>query len=208
MLLYLRHAPQDRLKAGAGVARELVDNAIREGVGLRVRPKATTVAVVLAGLVPIVWGAGTGSEVMGRIAARMLGGQLAAVSRPHKMFSCPIPARRVGQLMAVKSQPVDGVERRVWGALLPATWTGRSAEVIVAIRIALACTRAYMRTGRHRQCSDQAAPPSQCRKAHQPIHQEAAGVAGMADDSGSFPCPGIAGFASFTLRLNEARLSN
>ena len=43
---------------------------------------------------------------------------------------------------------------------------------------------------------------------HQPIHQEVAGVADMADTSGPFPCSGIAGFASFTLRLNEARLSN
>jgi Cu(I)/Ag(I) efflux system membrane protein CusA/SilA len=51
MLLCLGHALQDRLKAGASVARELVDNATCEGVVLRVRPKATTVAVVLAGLV-------------------------------------------------------------------------------------------------------------------------------------------------------------
>jgi Cu(I)/Ag(I) efflux system membrane protein CusA/SilA len=45
---------------------------------LRVRPKAMTVAVILAGLVPIVWGTGTGSEVMSRIAAPMLGGMITA----------------------------------------------------------------------------------------------------------------------------------
>jgi copper/silver efflux system protein len=45
---------------------------------LRVRPKAMTVAVILAGLVPIVWGTGTGSEVMSRIAAPMLGGMISA----------------------------------------------------------------------------------------------------------------------------------
>jgi Cu/Ag efflux pump CusA len=45
---------------------------------LRVRPKAMTVAVILAGLVPIVWGSGTGSEVMSRIAAPMLGGMVTA----------------------------------------------------------------------------------------------------------------------------------
>jgi Cu(I)/Ag(I) efflux system membrane protein CusA/SilA len=53
-------------------------DAIREGAVLRVRPKAMTVAVILAGLVPIVWGSGTGSEVMSRIAAPMLGGMVTA----------------------------------------------------------------------------------------------------------------------------------
>ncbi|CAA0244261.1 Cation efflux system protein CusA [Klebsiella pneumoniae] len=45
---------------------------------LRVRPKAMTVAVILAGLLPIMWGAGTGSEVMQRIAAPMVGGMVTA----------------------------------------------------------------------------------------------------------------------------------
>jgi len=78
MLLYLKHALQDRLAAGAAPSRELVDDAIREGAVQRVRPKAMTVAVILAGLVPIVWGSGTGSEVMSRIAAPMLGGMISA----------------------------------------------------------------------------------------------------------------------------------
>jgi Cu(I)/Ag(I) efflux system membrane protein CusA/SilA len=78
MLLYLKHALRDRLAAGATATRELVDDAIREGAVQRVRPKAMTVAVILAGLVPIVWGTGTGSEVMSRIAAPMLGGMVTA----------------------------------------------------------------------------------------------------------------------------------
>jgi Cu(I)/Ag(I) efflux system membrane protein CusA/SilA len=78
MLMYLKHALQDRLAAGAVASREVVDDAIREGAVLRVRPKAMTVAVILAGLVPIVWGSGTGSEVMSRIAAPMLGGMVTA----------------------------------------------------------------------------------------------------------------------------------
>ncbi len=78
MLLYLKHALQDRVAAGAPATRELVDDAIREGAVLRVRPKAMTVAVILAGLVPIVWGTGTGSELMSRIAAPMLGGMITA----------------------------------------------------------------------------------------------------------------------------------
>ncbi|HET9821015.1 MAG TPA: efflux RND transporter permease subunit [Burkholderiaceae bacterium] len=78
MLLYLKHALADRLAAGASASPALVDDAIREGAVLRVRPKAMTVAVILAGLVPIVWGSGTGSEVMSRIAAPMLGGMVTA----------------------------------------------------------------------------------------------------------------------------------
>lgn len=45
---------------------------------LRVRPKAMTVSVILAGLVPIAWSSGTGSEVMSPIAASMLGGMVTA----------------------------------------------------------------------------------------------------------------------------------
>jgi copper/silver efflux system protein len=78
MLIYLKHALQARLEAGAAPSAAVVDDAIREGAVLRVRPKAMTVAVILAGLVPIVWGSGTGSEVMSRIAAPMLGGMLTA----------------------------------------------------------------------------------------------------------------------------------
>jgi len=78
MLIYLKHALQDRLARGEAQTAEMVDDAIREGAVLRVRPKAMTVAVILAGLVPIVWGSGTGSEVMSRIAAPMLGGMITA----------------------------------------------------------------------------------------------------------------------------------
>jgi Cu(I)/Ag(I) efflux system membrane protein CusA/SilA len=77
MLLYLRHAWQDRLDAGNTSTADLLD-AIREGAVLRVRPKAMTVAVILAGLFPIMGGSGTGSEVMQRIAAPMVGGMITA----------------------------------------------------------------------------------------------------------------------------------
>ncbi|MBB2487465.1 efflux RND transporter permease subunit [Mitsuaria sp. WAJ17] len=78
MLIYLRHALEERLGRGEALSAHLVLDAIREGAVLRVRPKAMTVAVILAGLVPIVWGSGTGSEVMSRIAAPMLGGMVTA----------------------------------------------------------------------------------------------------------------------------------
>jgi len=77
MLLFLRGAWDEELAAGrADEANLLV--AIRRGAVLRARPKAMTVAVILAGLFPIMWGTGTGSEVMQRIAAPMVGGMITA----------------------------------------------------------------------------------------------------------------------------------
>ncbi|HSD40075.1 MAG TPA: efflux RND transporter permease subunit [Rhodocyclaceae bacterium] len=77
MLLYLKHAWDDRLAVGRSTGEDLLD-AIREGAVLRVRPKAMTVAVILAGLLPIMFGSGSGSEVMQRIAAPMVGGMITA----------------------------------------------------------------------------------------------------------------------------------
>jgi len=77
MLLYLKHAWEARLAKGAACEADLLD-AIREGAVLRVRPKAMTVAVIIAGLVPVMIGSGTGSEVMQRIAAPMVGGMITA----------------------------------------------------------------------------------------------------------------------------------
>ena len=77
MLLYLRQAWEERLARGED-GQDALLAAIREGAVLRVRPKAMTVAVILAGLLPILWGGGTGSEVMQRIAAPMVGGMVTA----------------------------------------------------------------------------------------------------------------------------------
>jgi Cu(I)/Ag(I) efflux system membrane protein CusA/SilA len=77
MLLYLKQAWDSRTAEGKTSVADLLD-AIREGAALRVRPKAMTVAVILGGLFPIMWGSGTGSEVMQRIAAPMVGGMLTA----------------------------------------------------------------------------------------------------------------------------------
>jgi Cu(I)/Ag(I) efflux system membrane protein CusA/SilA len=78
MLLYLKHALDAHLERDPQAGAALLDDAIREGAVLRVRPKAMTVAVILAGLLPIVLGSGTGSEVMSRIGAPMLGGMVTA----------------------------------------------------------------------------------------------------------------------------------
>ena len=78
MLLYLRHAWERHLAANPNAGVDELDAAIREGAVQRVRPKAMTVAVILAGLLPILIGAGAGAEVMQRIAAPMVGGMLTA----------------------------------------------------------------------------------------------------------------------------------
>jgi len=75
MLIYLKSALARR--SGA-LDADGVGEAIREGALLRVRPKAMTVAVILAGLFPILIGTGAGSEVMSRIAAPMVGGMITA----------------------------------------------------------------------------------------------------------------------------------
>jgi Cu(I)/Ag(I) efflux system membrane protein CusA/SilA len=77
MLLYLKQAWQARIEQGKTTDEDLLD-AIREGAVLRVRPKAMTVAVIVAGLLPLFWGSGAGSEVMQRIAAPMVGGMISA----------------------------------------------------------------------------------------------------------------------------------
>ncbi|MGH8492201.1 MAG: efflux RND transporter permease subunit [Moraxellaceae bacterium] len=78
MLLYLKQAILAREDAGLALTADVLDDALREGAVLRVRPKAMTVAVILAGLLPILLGSGTGSEVMSRIAAPMVGGMITA----------------------------------------------------------------------------------------------------------------------------------
>ncbi|MGH8122075.1 MAG: efflux RND transporter permease subunit, partial [Rudaea sp.] len=78
MVLFLKQAWERRLAAGEPATPETLLVAIHEGAVQRVRPLAMTVAVILAGLLPIMLGHGTGSEIMQRIAAPMVGGMLTA----------------------------------------------------------------------------------------------------------------------------------
>ena len=80
MLMYLRHAIEahPELSRKETFTPEGLDEALYHGAVLRVRPKAMTVAVIIAGLLPILWGTGAGSEVMSRIAAPMIGGMITA----------------------------------------------------------------------------------------------------------------------------------
>ncbi|TAM26534.1 MAG: efflux RND transporter permease subunit [Nevskiaceae bacterium] len=78
MLIYLQQAIAQREQQGRMKTVADLEDAIVEGAVLRVRPKAMTVAVIIAGLLPLFWGVGAGSEVMQRIAAPMVGGMITA----------------------------------------------------------------------------------------------------------------------------------
>jgi Cu(I)/Ag(I) efflux system membrane protein CusA/SilA len=79
MVLYLNQALKKHALSGSSILSERqLCEAIHEGAVLRVRPKAMTVATIMAGLIPIMLGDGTGSEVMKRIAAPMVGGMVTA----------------------------------------------------------------------------------------------------------------------------------
>jgi len=82
MLLYLNLAWERRALAakeqGRPVIRDDIETAVFEGALLRLRPKLMTVATIFAGLIPIMYGDATGSEVMQRIAAPMIGGMATA----------------------------------------------------------------------------------------------------------------------------------
>jgi len=82
MLIYLDHAwtamKRRRMAAGGQVTRHDLYEAIMEGAVERVRPKMMTVVAIMAGLIPIMWSTGTGSEVMQRIAVPMIGGMISS----------------------------------------------------------------------------------------------------------------------------------
>ncbi|MCF7519618.1 efflux RND transporter permease subunit [Pseudoalteromonas sp. L21] len=79
MLVYLNQAYQDAKAQSAQFTVTELRQAIINGAGLRVRPVMMTVATIIIGLLPVLYGTGTGSEVMSRIAAPMVGGMLSAV---------------------------------------------------------------------------------------------------------------------------------
>ena len=78
MLVYVNQAVAERAASGRLKSEQDLLQAIIDGAALRVRPIAMTVAVIIAGLLPIMFGSGTGSEVMRRIAGPMVGGMVSA----------------------------------------------------------------------------------------------------------------------------------
>ena len=108
MLIYLKAALEER---PPNPSEDEVDQAIREGALLRVRPKAMTVAVILAGLFPILIGTGAGSEVMSRIAAPMIGGMITAPLL--SMFVLPAAYLLMRRPRTKRSKPSEGEEECV-----------------------------------------------------------------------------------------------
>src|SRR6202043_1209623 len=82
MLIYLNQAlaeiKAERETEGRALTRGDLYDAIMEGAVERVRPKMMTVVAITAGLLPILWGTGTGSEIMQRIAVPMIGGVISS----------------------------------------------------------------------------------------------------------------------------------
>ncbi len=82
MLIYLEHALEDvrarRAAEGRAIDRADLTEAIKHGAVERVRPKVMTVVAIMAGLLPILWSTGTGSEIMQRIAVPMIGGMVSS----------------------------------------------------------------------------------------------------------------------------------
>ena len=83
MLVYLNQAYQSAMdeckQTNTPFTAHKLAQAIMEGAGMRIRPVMMTVATIIIGLMPILYGTGTGSEVMSRIAAPIVGGMASAV---------------------------------------------------------------------------------------------------------------------------------
>jgi Cu(I)/Ag(I) efflux system membrane protein CusA/SilA len=79
LLIYLNISYKKfKERYGEKFNRKILNQAIEEGSALRVRPIMMTAVAIMAGLMPIMWGHGTGSQVMKRIAAPMVGGMVSA----------------------------------------------------------------------------------------------------------------------------------
>jgi Cu(I)/Ag(I) efflux system membrane protein CusA/SilA len=111
MLIYLDHATERRAREGRLNTREDLIAAITDGAVLRVRPKAMTVAVIIAGLLPLFFGGGTGSEIMQRIAAPMVGGMVTAPLLSMLVVPAAYLLIRGRQLRAADRRPAQGGAR-------------------------------------------------------------------------------------------------
>ena len=103
MVVYLHEALDRRLRQGGTITEADIRQATIAGSVLRLRPKLMTVSVVMAGLVPILWSAGVGSDVMKPIAAPIVGGMITStihvlVITPVIFYIVKVHALRKGRL--------------------------------------------------------------------------------------------------------------
>jgi len=118
MLIYLDHAwnaiVARRKTEGAGATLRDLYGAVMEGAVERVRPKMMTVAAIMGGLLPILWGGGTGASVMKRIAAPMIGGMVSSTVLTlvviPAVYSLWRERQLVAQTSALRDSGADGRE--------------------------------------------------------------------------------------------------
>ena len=88
MVVYLHEALDRRLRQGGAITPDDLRAATMSGSVLRLRPKLMTVSAVMAGLVPIMWSTGVGSDIMKPIAAPIIGGMI--TSTVHVLIVTPV----------------------------------------------------------------------------------------------------------------------
>jgi Cu(I)/Ag(I) efflux system membrane protein CusA/SilA len=89
MVIYLNEAVErKRAEVGGNLTREQLKDAVMEGAVLRLRPKVMTVSTVVAGLLPIMWSASAGAEVMKPLATPVLGGMISSLL--HVLVVTPV----------------------------------------------------------------------------------------------------------------------
>ena len=115
MLIYLDHALAERqsevAREGRAFTRADLNAAIMVGAVERVRPKMMTVVAIMAGLMPILWASGTGSEVMSRIAVPMIGGMVSSTVLTLAVIPAVYALVKGWQLSRWASVQVPDIER-------------------------------------------------------------------------------------------------
>lgn len=113
MLVYLDRAIEERIENGQLSEDDDLDEALILGAALRVRPKAMTVAVILAGLFPLLISTGTGSEVMQRLAAPMIGGMITAPLL--SLFVLPALYKLIGRRRFIREETSEDMPEMTSG---------------------------------------------------------------------------------------------
>lgn len=140
MIVYIDHAYERRRRAGK--IRDLSDIiwAHMEGTVQRVRPKLMTVATMLAGLVPLLWATGSGSDVMKRIAAPMVGGLLTSAFLTLEIIPVVYTYWRQEQVLWERLEALDArrlARLRSWTRVLGAGWALAAAIAVAALYVEL-----------------------------------------------------------------------
>ncbi len=146
MIVYIDHAYERRLRAGKIRSLEDIIEAHSEGTVQRVRPKLMTVGTMLTGLVPLLWAQGSGSDVMRRIAAPMVGGlmtsafltlEIIPVIYTYWRYEQLIWSRlelyapaRLSVMRTLRGAAATGAAVAVAAALVPLYWTSAPRQIL------------------------------------------------------------------------------